>query len=148
MSNEGYEAVPSSEVSSSSTESDLSASQISYESQTAKAVFQGNLKFILNNHSDHSDINSVVLNCEYTEDDEESGLEISTSETVTRDQSCLVMENPSYAEAALDVNDAHTTSMNNEITAGVPGCVVVDNPHASLEGMDPTRHSLQQNLPV
>ena len=141
--------MPSSEVSSSS---DLSMSQISYECQTAKAVFQGNLEFIFNDHSDHSDINSVVLNCEYTEeDDEASGVEISTSETVTRDHSCVVMENPSYAEAELDPNEARTTSMNNDITAGVPGCVVVGNPQASLEGMDTVHsiaHSSQHNLPV
>ena len=147
-SNDGYEAVPSSEVSSSSSGSNLSASQMSYESQTAKAFFQGNFEFILNDQSDHSDHNSVVLNAVYTDDeqDEATGIEISRSEPVVRDHSCVVMENPSFAEAA--AVDTSTRTMNDGTTAGVRGCVVVGNPQASLDDMDRVHSSLRENLPV
>ena len=145
-SNDGYETIPSTDI--SSTHSESTESQLSYESQTRMAFFKGDLGGLVDTSSVEGDLDSVVvLDNVHAEGDEEEAIDcgavVSRSQAMVRDHTSgsVVVENPHAAEE----DRSETSPPDIEIIMESTSFVVEENPNAIEEGRDENSQAITRN---
>ncbi len=154
-SSDGYEAIPSTDVSSSRSES-MADSETGYESQTRAAFFKGDVGALLDTSSAEVDLESVIIRPEDIEEEEEEhrSIVISSSQIMVRNDSrSVVLENArvtardareSVSPISLIITESTDRSIspedrresiprNVQVVTQVPSGVVVENPVAVEE---------------
>ena len=158
---DGYEAIPSTDVSSSHSGS-LLESEGGYEFQTRAAFFKGSIGALLDTSSAEVDLDSVIIRPEdlAEEEQEHRGIVVSSSQIVIRnDHRSTVLENPHAAadgeqefeppnspaisESTGQRRQRESTPQSIELVTEVPSGVIVENPGAIVEERDTTSPSGQ-----
>lgn len=159
---DGYEAIPSTDVSSSSHSESLVESEVGYEFQTRAAFFKGSVGALLDTSSAEVDLESVIIHPEdlVEEEEEHRSIVVSSSQIMIRnDRRSTVLENPHVTadderENSPAISEStgqpisrddrrESTPQKVQVVIEVPSGVVMENPGAIEEERDTTSPSSQ-----